>query len=192
MKTREDLFTRYFKKNRADDLEKILVYIQDDTDKCIFRAHHLNNLEEGIFKDPIYIRVPDNFYDNNNYKISVSKKSQTIVYDESLFTAIFVDDQKLYYYQANVDHKRGLIAYEIAGEVLLKTIIHIQTVFDYNSENNVDFLSLDLILGIMDGSKLSFRLRNQFLNETLTTEEFLSIEEKKALEKIKNAVRNVK
>jgi hypothetical protein len=94
----------------------------------------------------------------------------------------------MYYYQANIDHRTGLIAGDIAGEIALDTVTNVETIFS-SDDKDTHKSYLDLELSTADGNTYSFRLRNQYVENPSTHKVFLNENEKYVLSQVKEAVR---
>lgn len=192
MKTRLKLFKKYFKKNVGSVNQDVLTHIKNDYEQAVTKAKAFLQIENETVGGPITISVPDAYFGNKkvNFKnVLFEDKTNQVIYDQSLLTAIFFGEQHLYYYQSNIDHRVGLIDYDVAGQIPYDKIVHIQQLLSYDNPNNPTLQQLDIELNLVDGSVIPLRLRNKFLKFEDDSKELVLTEKESALLKaLKQAI----
>lgn len=192
IKNRTKYASKFFKKfnHRAQDSYNDM--LQDDYKQVIARAHELSSIQEESYQKLILITVPDAFDHNSKVAYRLDKKSDgsyTLLYDQSLVTAVFFGEDTLFYHQANVDHRNGHVAYDVSGEFNYFDVVHMETAFKYDRTIHPKYLILDLEVTLIDGTKVPFHLRNHRIHESYDLQQLLTTQEKDLLDTLKFKVR---
>jgi hypothetical protein len=189
MSKRDKLFDKFFLKKSKKVSPEILTLIDEDVQKAIYRAYELNNItDKDVIEKPIILKMPESFYESGTVNFLYHEKQNDVIYDQSLLVALFIGKKTMYYYQANIDHRTGLIAGDIAGEIALDTVTNVETIFS-SDDKDTHKSYLDLELSTADGNTYSFRLRNQYVENPSTHKVLLNENEKYVLSQVKEAVR---
>ncbi|MDI6453719.1 hypothetical protein [Peloplasma aerotolerans] len=192
IKDRQKWTSKYFKKfsGRASDSYDEMLHL--DYDRAIERAKQLSSIMESEFDSPIVITVPDAFDKNGRVTYRLDKKedgTSSLLYDQALVTILFFGDDSLFYYQANIDHRNGHIAFDIAGEFNYFDVVHMETALKYDNADNPKYITLDLEVGLADGTIVPFHLRNHRIHDGYDLPTLLTASEQKVLDAIKRKVR---
>lgn len=195
MKNRIKLMKKYFKSKSVEEKELVTQYFEEDIQSVLDRAPILLGvLEEGVSK-PLIIVTPNAFYEGGNIRfkvVRVSKDEHRIDFDQALVTSIYLTTESLYYHQASINHNNGLIDFDIAGELNLFDVTHIETILDYDNPVNPRISKLILRLNLVDGSDIEFYLRHHFLHEEYQLDSLITEDEAYIIDTIKTAIRNSK
>jgi hypothetical protein len=166
--------------------------LQDDYRKIVERAHDLSSITEADYHEVMMITIPDAFDQTSKVNYRLDKKDDdtyTLLYDQALVTILFFGDDVLYYHQANVDHRNGHIAYDVSGEFNYFDVVHMETAIKYDRPINPKYVTLDLEVGLADGTIVPFHLRNHRIHEEYDLHAFITDQEKKFLDTLKQHVR---
>ncbi len=192
VKNRAKYTSKYFKKFSGRAQDSYDEMLQEDYRSVITRAHELSSIQESDYQKLILITVPDAFDHNSKVAYRLDKKpngSYTLLYDQALVTAVFFGDDSLFYHQANVDHRNGHIAYDVSGEFNYFDVVHMETAFKYDHVIHPKYLTLDLEVTLVDGTKVPFHLRNHRIHDNYDLQQLLTAQEKDLLDTLKFKVR---
>ncbi len=190
--SRAKLTTKYFKKVTGKSVDALNEMIQADYAKAIERAHQLSNIEKGDYSAPILITVPDAFHHNGKVNYRLDKKPDetfTLTYDQALVYVLFFGKNSLFYYQSNVNHMNGQIASDVAGEFNYADVVHIETELKYDRLDHPKYITLDLEIGLIDGTIVPFHLRNHRIHQDYNLPTMLTNQEQQVLQLLKKKVR---
>jgi len=191
-KNREKLTAKYFKKVSGKSIDAYDEIVKADYAKITERARQLSSITNYDFSEPILITVPDAFYHNGKVKYRLDEKSdgtRTLLYDQALVYVLFFGKDSLYYYQANVNHLNGRIASDVAGEFNYSSVSHMETGLKYDSVERPKYITLDLEIGLVDGTIVPFHLRNHRLHQDYQLPGLLTETEQQILTILKKKVR---
>lgn len=191
-KDREKLTAKNFKKVSGPSVDAYKEMVQADYVKIIERAHQLSSIDKNDYSAPIMITVPDAFYRGGKVNYRLDKKMDetfTLIYDQALVYVLFFGEKSLFYYQANINHIDGQIAADIAGEFNYSDVIHIETELKYDNNDKPKYLSLDLEIGLVNGTIVPFHLRNHRVHQDYKLSSFLTNQEQQILDILKKKVR---
>jgi hypothetical protein len=194
-KDRPKLIKNYFKKFSGKEKGLFQKYVDDDYKHAILRAEKLSSIDSKAYSKPVLIIIPDSFNKSSKVSYRLDKKEDgtvTQVYDQSLLTALFFGETTLFYYQANIDHRNGHIACDIAGEFNYFDVVHMETKLKYDNPDKPKYLALELEVGLSDGRMIPFHLRNHRLHTDYKLPEMLTKTEQQILELFKTRVRQEK
>lgn len=192
VKNRAKYTSKYFKKFSGRAHQSYDQMLKQDYDNIIKRALELSSISEIDYESYMMITVPDAFDQQSTVNYRLDKKedgSYTLLYDQALVTVLFFGDDVLYYHQANVDHRNGHIAYDVSGEFNYFDVVHMETALKYDRPIRPKYLTLDLEVGLADGTVVPFHLRNHHMHEEYDLDGVLTKEEKKFLDTLKQKVR---
>ena len=192
IKNREKWTKKYFKKfaGRSKDSYDLMLY--EDYENAIDRAHKLLTIDQNLYDKPFIITIPDAFGSKDRVTYRIDKKpdgTHTLLYDQALVTILFFGEEALYYYQSNIDHRNGHIAYDKAGEFSYFDVVQIESEIAYDNLDKPKFITLDLIIGLSDGLKVSLHLRNHRIHEHYDLPDLLTPAEEEILTTLKKKVR---
>jgi hypothetical protein len=185
--------SKYFKKFSGRHQDNYDEMLQEDYDKVVSRAHELSSISEADYDALILITVPDAFEKNGRVTYRLDKKADgthTLLYDQALVTALFFGEDTLYYHQANVDHRNGHIGFDVAGEFSYFDVVHMETSLKYDNNDHPKYITLDLEIGLSDGTITPFHLRNHRIHDDYDLHGLLTPTEQKVLDTIKKKVRS--
>ncbi|PKK98263.1 MAG: hypothetical protein CVV57_08335 [Tenericutes bacterium HGW-Tenericutes-2] len=191
-KNRSKYTSKYFKKfsGRAEDSYEDMLH--EDYKHVINRAHQLSSIKESDYESLIVITVPDAFDHKGKVSYRLDKKpdgTYTLLYDQALVTVLFFGLDSLFYHQANVDHRNGHIAFDVAGEFNYFDVVHMETSIKYDNNDHPKYIMLDLEIGLADGTIVPFHLRNHHIHSEYELNTLLTETESKILEILKSKVR---
>lgn len=189
---RAKLTTKYFKKVTGKSIDALNDVIQADYAKVIERALQLSNIEKGDYSAPILITVPDAFHHGGKVNYRLDKKEDntfTLIYDQALIYVLFFGKNSLFYYQSNINHMNGHIASDIAGEFSYSDVVHIETELKYDHVDHPKYITLDLEVGLVDGTIVPFHLRNHRIHQDYNLPTMLTNQEQQVLSLLKKKVR---
>ena len=192
VKNRAKYTSKYFKKFSGRAHQSYDQMLKQDYDNIIKRALELSSISEIDYESYMMITVPDSFDQQSTVNYRLDKKedgSYTLLYDQALVTVLFFGNDVLYYHQANVDHRNGHIAYDVSGEFNYFDVVHMETALKYDRPIRPKYLTLDLEVGLADGTVVPFHLRNHHMHEEYDLDGVLTKEEKKFLDTLKQKVR---
>lgn len=191
MKKRIKLMKKYFKKKQGHESKHALEFIEADIDAALLRANALIGVDEEVLSEPLIISSPDSLSRDSKvkYRITINKDGNRIDYDQALITSIYLSNESLFYHETKVDHITGLVSYDIAGELNLFDILHIETIIEYEQLMNYKTYKVFLKLNLVDGNDLAFFLRQQFIYDGVEEEGILTEDESYIIKTIKQAVR---
>lgn len=192
LKSRSKYTSKYFKKFQGRSQTTYEELVQEDYDRILKRAHELSSLKETDYSSLIILTIPDAFDRQSKvtYRLDVKPdNTHTLLYDQALMTLVFFGEKTLHYYRANVDHRNGHIANDICGEFSYFDVIHTQTSLVYDNPNHPKYITLDMNVGLCDGSMIPFHLRNHRLHDDYDLKVMLTPEEKKFIDLLKEKVR---
>jgi hypothetical protein len=192
-KNRTKWTSKYFKKFSGRHLDNYDEMLQEDYDNVIQRAYELSSISEADYDSLVLITVPDAFEKNGKVNYRLDKKddgTHTLLYDQALVTALFFGEDTLYYHQANVDHRDGHIGFDVAGEFGYFDVVHMETSLKYDNNEHPKYITLDLEIGLSDGTITPFHLRNHRIHDEYDLHGLLTPTEQKVLDTIKKKVRS--
>jgi len=138
------------------------------------------------------ITVPDAFDKDGrvNYRLDTREDgTHTLLYDQALVTALFFGHDTLYYHQANIDHRDGHIGFDVSGEFSYFDVVHMETSLKYDNNDKPKYITLDIEIGLSDGNKVPFHLRNHRIHDDYNLDTLLTPTEQKVLHTLKQKVR---
>lgn len=191
-KNREKLTAKYFKKVTGKTIDALSEMVQADYAKAIERAHQLSSIEKSDYSAPILITVPDAFHHGGKVNYRLDKKPDgtfTLMYDQALVYVLFFGRNSLFYYQSNVNHMNGQIASDVAGEFNYADVVHIETELKYDHIDRPKYVTLDLEIGLVDGTIVPFHLRNHRIHQDYNLPTLLTTQEQQVLNLLKKKVR---
>ncbi len=189
---RSKVTAKYFKKFSGRSLDSYDEMVKADYAKAIERAHLLSHIQKYDYSAPILITVPDAFMHGSRVNYRLDKKPDgtfTMMYDQALVYVLFFGKNSLFYYQANIDHRSGNIASDIAGEFNYADVVHIETELKYDNIDKPKYITLDLEIGLKDSTIIPFHLRNHRMIEDYSLPQLLTEHEKQILGILKTKVR---
>jgi hypothetical protein len=192
LKNREKWTKKYFKKYSGRAEESFADLMKEDFKNAMKRAEILSSIQKTDYEKPVIITIPDAYNKGGKvvYRLDVKKDgSQTLVYDQSLITILFFGKDSLFYYQANIDHRNGHIGYDISGEFNFFDVTHIETQLKYDNPDKPKYLTLDLEIGLVDGTIKPFHLRNHRIHDCYNLPDLVTETEYEILTLIKSRVR---
>ncbi|HPG42641.1 MAG TPA: hypothetical protein PLJ98_02425 [Acholeplasmataceae bacterium] len=192
VKNRAKYTSKYFKKFQGRSHGSYDEMIAKDYEKFIQRAHELSSISEQDYHKKIMITVPDAFEPNSKVNYRLDKRADgkyTLLYDQALVTVLFFGDDSLYYHQANIDHRNGHIAFDISGEFNYFDVVHIETALKYDRPIRPKYVTLDVELGLSDGTIIPFHLRNHRMYEEYDFDGTLTKQEQVFLDTLKQKIR---
>ncbi|AUD63124.1 hypothetical protein BK010_05810 [Tenericutes bacterium MO-XQ] len=195
IKNRSKWTQKYFKKFSGREKDSFINFMQDDYNKAILRAERLSSINRNAYQKPIIITIPDAFgkHDTVHYRLDQKPDGTfTQIYDQALITMLFFGKETLFYYQANIDHRNGHVAYDISGEFNYFDVVHIETQIKYDNPDKPKYIMLDLEVGLSNGTKVQFHLRNHRIHDTYDLSEILTPTEQQILDMFKTKVRSEK
>ncbi|MBU1094478.1 MAG: hypothetical protein KKH01_08455 [Firmicutes bacterium] len=191
-KNREKLTAKYFKKVSGKSIDSFNEMVQADYAKAIERAQQLSSIEKSEYSSPILITVPDAFHYGGKVNYRLDKKPDdtfTLMYDQALVYVLFFGKNSLFYYQANMNHINGQIASDIAGEFNYADVVHMETELKYDHIDRPKYITLDLEIGLVDGTIVPFHLRNHRVHQDYDLPSLLTQQEQLILGILKKKVR---
>jgi hypothetical protein len=191
-KNRQKYIQKYFTKFSGRAQESYDEMLKVDYQKMIERALELSSINEMSYSSVMMITIPDAFDQTSKVNYRLDKKEDgtfTLLYDQALVTILFFGDDVLYYYQGNVDHRNGHIAYDVSGEFNYFDVVHMETALKYDRPVHPKYLTLDLEIGLTDGTMVPFHLRNHRIHDDYDLKTLLTDQEKKLLDTLKQKVR---
>ncbi|MCD4826298.1 MAG: hypothetical protein K8Q99_00795 [Acholeplasmataceae bacterium] len=194
-KNRPKWTKKYFSKFSGKAKTGFYDFVQQDYKNAMLRAEKLSSINPKLYGKPVIITIPDSFNNTSKVQSRLDKKPDgtvTQVFDQSLITILFFGESTLYYYQANIDHRNGRIAFDIAGEFHYFDVVHLETQIGYDHVEKPKYITLDLEVGLSDGRLIPFHLRNHRLHADYKIPELLTKTEQQILELFKNRVRKEK
>jgi hypothetical protein len=195
IKNRSKWTQKYFKKFSGREKDSFISFMQDDYNKAILRAERLSSINRNAYQKPIIITIPDAFgkHDTVHYRLDQKPDgTYTQIYDQALITMLFFGKETLFYYQANIDHRNGHIAYDISGEFNYFDVAHMETQIKYDNPDKPKYIMLDLEVGLSNGTKVQFHLRNHRIHNDYDLPEILTPTEQQILDLFKTKVRSEK
>lgn len=189
---REKLTSKYFKKVSGKSLDSFNEMVQADYAKAIERARQLSSIEKSDYSAPILITVPDAFHHNGKVNYRLDKKPDdtfTLMYDQALVYVLFFGRNSLFYYQSNINHMNGKIALDIAGEFNYADVVHMETELKFDHIDRPKYITLDLEIGLVDGTIVPFHLRNHRIHQDYSLPSLLTNQEQQILGLLKKKVR---
>ncbi len=192
VKNRAKYTSKYFKKFQGRSHGSYDEMIAKDYEKFIQRAHELSSISEQDYHKKIMITVPDAFEPNSKVNYRLDKRADgkyTLLYDQALVTVLFFGDDSLYYHQANIDHRNGHIAFDVSGEFNYFDVVHIETALKYDRPIRPKYITLDVELGLSDGTIIPFHLRNHRMHEEYDFDGTLTKQEQVFLDTLKQKIR---
>ena len=192
VKNRAKYTSKYFKKFQGRSHGSYDEMIAKDYEKFIQRAHELSSISEQDYHKKIMITVPDAFEPNSKVNYRLDKRADgkyTLLYDQALVTVLFFGDDSLFYHQANIDHRNGHIAFDVSGEFNYFDVVHIETALKYDRPIRPKYITLDVELGLSDGTIIPFHLRNHRMHEEYDFDGTLTKQEQVFLDTLKQKIR---
>lgn len=195
IKNRSKWTQKYFNKFSGRAKDDFMQFIKADYNAAVMRAERLSSINRNAYDKPIIITIPDAFYQSEkvNYRLDKNAKGKfTQIYDQALVTILFFGEETLFYYQANVDHRNGHIAFDIAGEFNYFDVVHMETQIKYDRPEKPKYIMLDIEVGLSDGTIVPFHLRNHRMHDDYDLPEILTQTEQQILDLLKSKVRKEK
>lgn len=192
LRNREKWTNKYFKKFSGRAHESFEDLMHEDFKKALARAQLLSSIQPGDYEKPVIITIPDAYNRGGKvvYRLDVKKDgTQTLIYNQSLITILFFGHDSLFYYQANIDHRNGHIGFDISGEFNYFDVTHMETQLKYDNPDKPKYLTLDLDVGLVDGTIVPFHLRNHRLHDCYELPDLLTETEYEILSLFKSKVR---
>jgi hypothetical protein len=186
---------KYFTKFSGKEKGLFQKYVDQDYKNAISRAEKLSSIDNKAYGKPILIVIPDAFNKSSKVRYRLDKKPDggvTQIYDQALLTALFFGENTLFYYQANIDHRSGHIAFDTAGEFNYFDVVHMETQLKYDNPEKPKYLALELEVGLSDGRMIPFHLRNHRLHDEYQLPDVLTKTEQQILDLFKKRVRQEK
>ncbi len=196
MKERLKWFRKFFKDNTGDVDPQFIQY-QEDAHKLAFaRAFELLCITEEDIKEqsPIVLLAPEQLDAKNQVRfkiVATDDETTELIYDQSLINILMFGEGSLYYYQANIDYRFGLVTNDFVGELNYLDIMNVETSFEYDDLEDPLFEIVEVSLWLYDGSVIPFTLRFRLFNGVME-DLILSEQEKLVLTKFNEIVRNKK
>lgn len=191
MKNRIKLMKNYFKKDSGKENDKALEFIQADIEAALVRAKALSNVEDDNLSQPLIISTPDSFSTDKKvkYRVITGEEDNYVNYDKALITSVYLSNQVLYYHETTVDHITGLVSYDVAGELNLFDVLHMETIVEYDEVMGHKTFRVYLKLNLVDGNSMTLHLRQHFMQDGAAIKELLGKDEEYIIKTIKQAVR---
>jgi hypothetical protein len=192
VKNREKFTVKYFKKFSGRHADSFDDMVATDYKNAIERATTLLSINSNDYEAPYIITVPDSFSNKKKVFYRLDKKedgTHTLIYDQALLTILFFGSDSLFHYQANVDHTNGRIGFDKTGEFNYFDVVHMETVLNYDHLEKPKYIMLDLIIGLVDGTKIALHLRNHRIHDTYELPSLLTETESRILDVLKHKVR---
>lgn len=196
MKQRIKWFNKYFRKSTGEVDPQFQVYRDEAHDIAMKRAFELLSVTEADVtkENPIFLLTPEQLDEKSKVKYKVvllDDDNAELIYDQALITMLLFGEDSLFFYQANIDYRYGLITNDVVNEINYLDIMGVQTSFEYDDLQDPLFEIVDLDLFLYDGSMIPFNLRFRLFNGVME-ELVLSEKEKLVLQKFHGVVRNKK
>ena len=138
MSKRDKLFDKFFLKKSKKVSPEILTLIDEDVQKAIYRAYELNNItDKDVIEKPIILKMPESFYESGTVNFLFHEKQNDVIYDQSLLVALFIGKKTMYYYQANIDHRTGLIA---RYRWQTRHVTNLETIFSSDDKDTINLM----------------------------------------------------
>jgi|GEM_PF-4275518 len=191
MSERIKTMKNYFDKLSSKKDNKIEDLINDTTTKVLQRAKKILCITNHKVSEPLMISSP-NFKDMKNLKFKSTKleNGYRIDYNFAVLTSIFFDEKTLFYHKAEVDYITGEADVDLAGQVKLKDIVHMEVKSSYdNTRGEVKVSNLTLKLDLVGGFSINFVLRDHFLFADNPLEGVLTSKERQIIQTIQAAIR---
>ncbi|MGI6787666.1 MAG: hypothetical protein ACOX5X_03900 [Acholeplasmataceae bacterium] len=194
MKKRLKWFKKYFKKGTGESDPQFQLY-RDQAHEIVFRrAFELLSIGEVDVnhENAIVLVAPEQLDTKNkvNYKVALLDDHEAeLLYDQAVLTILMFGEESLFYYQANVDYRYGLVTNDLVGELNYLDIMNVQTTFHYDDLHDPLFETLKLDLWLYDGTRIPLTLRFRLFNG-VTEELILSEKEKLVLGKLHQVLRS--
>lgn len=195
IKNRSKWTQKYFKKFSGREKDSFIKFMQDDYNQAILRAERLLSINRNAYQKPIIITIPDAYSEHDTVHYRLDQKpdgTYTQIYDQALITMLFFGKETLFYYQANIDHRNGHIAYDISGEFNYFDVVQMETQIKYDHPNKPKYIMLDLEVGLSNGKNVQFHLRNHRMHDQYDLPEILTPTEQQILDLFKTKVRSEK
>jgi hypothetical protein len=195
VKNRSKYTKKNFNKFSGRSKDGFIEFIQQDYNNAILRAERLSSINRNAYQKPIIITIPDAFYNTDKVHYRLDQKPDgkvTQIYDQALITILFFGQESLFYYQANIDHRNGHIAFDVAGEFNYFSVVHMETQIKYDNPEKPKYIMLELEVGLSDGTIVPFHLRNHRMHEDYDLPEILTQTEQQILDLFKSKVRSEK
>lgn len=192
IKNRAKYTSKYFKKFAGRQNVSYEEMLQADYNQVIDRAHQLSSIQPADYSSHILITVPDAFDQTSKVSYRLDKRADgtyTLLYDQALVTVVFFGDDSLFYHQANVDHRNGHIGFDVSGEFNYFDVVHMGTSIKYDHPTHPKYITLDLEVGLADGTIVPFHLRNHRIHEEYDINVLLTPQETIFLDTLKHKVR---
>lgn len=195
-KKRLKWFNKYFKKGTGKFDPQFQLY-RDEAHKMVFkRAFELLSITEADVaeENAIVLMSPEQLDVNSKvrYKVALLDDDEAeLIYDQSVLTVLMFGEESLFYYQASVDYRYGLITNDLVGELNYLDIMNIQTSFEYDDLHEPLFEMINVELWLYDGTTMPLTLRFRLFNGVVE-ELILSEKEKLVLGKLHNIIRSKK
>jgi len=195
IKNRSKWTQKYFNKFSGRAKVDFMKFIKADYDAAVMRAERLSSINRNAYDKPIIITIPDAFYQHEKVHYRLDKNTNgkvTQIYDQALVTILFFGEETLFYYQANIDHRNGHIAFDVAGEFNYFDVVHMETQIKYDKPEKPKYIMLDIEVGLSDGTIIPFHLRNHRMHDDYDLPEILTQTEQQILDLLKSKVRKEK
>ncbi|PKK93125.1 MAG: hypothetical protein CVV61_06255 [Tenericutes bacterium HGW-Tenericutes-6] len=192
LKNRAKWTQKYFKKFSGRHQDNYDDMLDEDYQNVIKRAKELSSIGQKDYTELVLITVPDAFEKHGKVNYRMDKKEDgtfSLLYDQALVTSLFFGEEQLFYHQANVDHRNGHIGFDVAGEFNYFDVVHMETAIKYDNNDHPKYITLDLEVGLSDGTIVPFHLRNHRIHSDYDLEALLTPTEAKILNTLKQKVR---
>ena len=196
MKKRLKWFNKYFKKGTGEFDPQFQVY-RDEAHELVFkRAYELLSITEADVaeENAIVLMSPEQLDVKSKVRFKVAlldDDDAELIYDQAILTVLMFGEESLFYYQANVDYRYGLVTNDLVGELNYLDIMNVQTSFEYDDLHEPLFEIINVELWLYDGTIMPLTLRFRLFNGVME-ELILSDKEKLVLNKLHNVIRSKK
>ena len=183
---------QYFKKvsgSTADDIHKIM---HEDYQNAIKRAELMASIDRKSYDQPYVLLIPHQKEKGRkvSYRLDLlANGAQTLLYDQTLISVLFFGQDTFHYYQSHIDHQTGEISMDLSGEFGYFDVVHVVTRLGYDNPQKPKYETLDLEIGLSDGAVVPIHLRSIQLQSDFKPEIFISNDELKIINRLKEKVR---
>ncbi len=185
-------FQKYFNKVSGSSVEDIHQAMNEDYKIAIQRAEQLSSIERSSYDQPYVVLVPHQLDKGRkvSYRLDLLPNgAQTLVYDQVLISVIIFGQDTFHYYQAHIDHITGEISEDLSGEFNYFDVVHLVTKKGLDQPEKPKYETLDLEIGLADGSVIPIHLRKFRLQSDYNPNVFISENELKIINLLKKKVR---
>lgn len=192
IKNREKWTAKYFKKFAGRSQDSYDLMLNEDYENAVNRAHQLLNITPADYDQPILITVPDAYGPKDSVTYRLDRRpdgKHTLLYDQALVTVLFFGADSFYYYQVNIDHRNGHLAYDHCGEFNYFDVVHLETQIAYDHVEHPKFITLDININLANGTKVPLHLRNHRIHDNYELESLLTESESKIIQLLTTKIR---